>query len=112
LVSKASHEPDRFIEVEGPPELVVEIVSDSSVKKDTQRLLAAYYQAGVEEYWLVDARVEPLLFCINRRGSSSYEPVVADAAGYQRSAVLGCGYRLLRRQTAPGRLAFDLLTRE
>lgn len=112
MVSKAGHEPGRYIELEGPPELVVEIVSDSSVKKDSQRLLAAYYQAGVEEYWLVDARKEPLLFRIQRRGSSCYEPVVPDAEGYQRSAVLNCGYQLRRRQTAPGRVAFDLLTHE
>ncbi len=112
LVSKASQEPGRYIEVEGPPELVVEIVSDASVKKDTQRLSAAYYKAGVDEYWLVDARKEPLVFHINRRGSSSYEPVAPDADGYQRSAVLSCGYRLHRRQTAPGRVAFDLLSHE
>ncbi len=112
MVSKASHEPDRYIELEGPPELVVEIISDSSVKKDSQRLPALYYLAGVEEYWLVDARKEPLLFRIHRRGSSSYEPMVPDAEGYQRSAVLSCGYRLCRRRTAPGRVAFDLLTRE
>lgn len=112
MVSKASQDPGRYIELEGPPELVVEIVSDSSAKKDSQRLLAAYYQAGVEEYWLVDARKEPLVFHIHRHGSSSYEPVAADAEGYQRSAVLSCAYRLERRQPAPGRVAFDLLTRE
>jgi Uma2 family endonuclease len=112
MVSKAGQEPGRYIELEGPPELVVEIISDSSVKKDSQRLPAAYYQAGLEEYWLVDARKEPLLFRIHGRGPSSFEPVAADAEGYQRSAVLGCRYRLDRRQTPQGRVAFDLLACE
>ena len=43
LVPKASEEPDRYIEIEGPPDLVVEIVSDSSEGKDTRRLPTAYF---------------------------------------------------------------------
>ena len=40
---------------EGPPDLAVEIVSPSDPAKDTVRLFDAYYRAGVEEYWVVDA---------------------------------------------------------
>ncbi|HEY1065988.1 MAG TPA: Uma2 family endonuclease, partial [Pirellulales bacterium] len=43
------------MELEGAPDLIVEIVSDSSVAKDRRRLPAAYFTAGVLEYWLVDA---------------------------------------------------------
>ncbi len=78
LVPKASGEADRYVEVEGPPDVVVEIVSDSSVTKDTKRLPAAYFQAGVHGYWLVDARGESLRFQIHRRGSSGFEPVAAE----------------------------------
>ena len=56
LVPKASSETADYIEIEGPPDLIVEIVSDSSVCKDTKRLPAAYFAAGVPEFWLVDAR--------------------------------------------------------
>ena len=41
LVPKSSGEEGHFIEIEGPPDLIVEIVSDSSEKKDTQRLPSA-----------------------------------------------------------------------
>jgi Uma2 family endonuclease len=54
LVPKAGAEPGRYIDVEGPPDLIVEIVSDTSVAKDTRRLPEAYFRAGVAEFWLAD----------------------------------------------------------
>lgn len=45
-----------YMELEGSPELVVEIVSPSSVRKDTEVLRDLYAKAGVMEYWLIDAR--------------------------------------------------------
>lgn len=41
FVPKAGGDPGRFVEVEGGPDLVVLIVGDSSVKKDTRRLPGA-----------------------------------------------------------------------
>lgn len=108
LVRKATGEPDRFVEMEGAPDLIVEIVSDHTVKKDTQRLPQAYFNAGVVEFWLVDARREPLVFQIFRRGASRYEEVEPDEQGFQYSTVLGCHYRLLRGRNARGRLTFTL----
>lgn len=46
LVPKTGGAADRYVELEGPPDLIVEIVSDASVRKDTERLPAAYYRAG------------------------------------------------------------------
>jgi Uma2 family endonuclease len=60
LVPKSSLAADRYVELEGAPDLIVEIISDSSVRKDTARLPNAYWQAGVREYWLVDARTDDL----------------------------------------------------
>lgn len=40
--------------VEGPPDLVVEIISPSSAKTDAISKLALYAGAGVPEYWLPD----------------------------------------------------------
>ncbi|NQU23988.1 MAG: Uma2 family endonuclease [Candidatus Nealsonbacteria bacterium] len=108
LVPKASGAADRYVELEGPPDLIVEIVSDSSARKDTERLPVAYYRAGVTEFWLIDARGDELLFHIHRRGPSQYEPVEPDADGYQHSAVLGSRYRLDRSRNAKGRIEFDL----
>ena len=111
LVPKAGGAPDRYIELEGPPDLVVEIVSDSSVGKDTRRLPNAYYQAGVPEFWLIDARVGELFFRIHRRGPERYEPAEVDAEGYQHSSVLPHWYRLDRGRNARGRIDFDLRTK-
>lgn len=109
LVPKAGGAPGRYVELEGAPDLIVEIVSDSSVSKDSRRLPPAYFAAGVEEFWLADARGEGLSFQIYRRGESGYEAVVADSDGYQASAVFDCRYRLDGRRDAKGHWTFDLL---
>ena len=41
--------------MEGPPDLCVEIISPSSVEKDTDLLFKRYAKAGIQEYWLIDA---------------------------------------------------------
>ena len=47
LVPSAGGEADSYVELEGAPDLVVEIVSDSSVAKDTKRLPIPYWRAGL-----------------------------------------------------------------
>src|SRR5262249_15185108 len=47
-----------YIELQGTPDWVLEIVSRWSVQKDTQLLRAAYHRARIPEYWLIDARGE------------------------------------------------------
>lgn len=96
LVPKAGGEPGRYVEIEGPPDLIVEVVSDSTVHKDTTRLPRAYFEAGVKEFWLADGRKEELTFVVHRRGESGFEPVTADADGFQPSLVLGTSFRLDR----------------
>lgn len=108
LVPKAGGQRDRYVELEGSPDLIVEIISDSSVEKDTEELPLSYYEAGVAEYWLVDARGEQLLFRIHGRGPSRFEPVPVDAEGFQHSAVLDRRYRLDRSRNDAGRVVFDL----
>jgi hypothetical protein len=63
LVQNPEH-PERYWEIEGTPDWVLEIVSDSSVGKDTRDLLTAYHRAGIREYWLIDARGEEIRFTI------------------------------------------------
>lgn len=41
---------------EGIPDLIVEVVSPSSIRLDRHIKFAAYERAGVREYWLVDPR--------------------------------------------------------
>lgn len=52
----------RSMEIDGIADLIVECVSDSSVTRDNERLREAYHRAGVPEYWLIDARTDPLSF--------------------------------------------------
>jgi Uma2 family endonuclease len=108
LVPSASGEPDSYVELEGGPDLVVEIVSDSSVAKDTKRLPAFYLQAGVAEYWLIDVRREKTFFRIHESGKNRYEPAAVDGEGFQRSAVFDRRFRLVRRRDARGRWVYEL----
>jgi Uma2 family endonuclease len=114
LVPKASRQEGRYVEVEveGAPDLVVEIVSDSSVAKDTRRLPPAYFGAGIREFWLADARGEELVFVIHARGADDYEPVPPDTDGFQRSEVMGCRYRLDRTDDPRGHWQYDLIEQE
>lgn len=112
LIPKGGTEGEEYVEVEGGPDLVVEVVGDASVAKDTKRLPAAYFRAGVREYWLADGRREPFLFCIHRRAEAGFEPVEADADGFQPSDVLGCRFRLEGRRDRLGHWAFDLRQKE
>ncbi len=111
-ITFTSSKADAFLEVQGGPDVVVEIVSPSSVIKDTRRLPASYFAAGVLEYWLVDARQEDgLKFQIHRRGKSSFQRVRADADGYQKSTVFGTAFRLHRERDKLGYWEFELQSR-
>ncbi len=112
LVAAAAGHPRRYVELEGAPDLVVEIVSDRSVVKDTRRLPEAYFKAGVGEFWLADARSEQLVFLIHRPGPSGFQPVEPDSDGFQDSAVLGCRFRLDGRRDPRGNWTFDLHERQ
>jgi Uma2 family endonuclease len=108
LIPKATGEADRYVEVEGGPDLVVEIVSDSSVQKDVQRLPGAYFKAGVRELWLLDARGRQMFFTIHHRGSDAFVETAADAAGHQPSVVLDANVRLERTRHARGHWVYRL----
>ena len=109
LVPKATGEEGRYVEIEGAVDLIVEIVSDSSVTKDMKRLPPAYYRAGVREFWLIDARGKDLAFQVRRRGATSFEPTASDENGFQRSEVLDCVVRLERERHRRGHWVYRLL---
>jgi Uma2 family endonuclease len=107
-VPAAGGEPGRFVELEGAPDLIVEIVSDRSVRKDRVRLPRLYAKAGIPELWSVDARGATLRFEIRTLGPAGYTVQPADEDGWVRSALLGERCRLLRRPTELGRWAYEL----
>lgn len=95
------------VELEGAPEMVLEVVSTSSFLKDTKTLRGAYAKAGIPEYWLVDARTEPLRFDILRLGKSDYV-VTRKRGGWVRSEVFGASFRLTRHEGEDGQPVFRL----
>jgi len=101
----------RYVEVVGSPDLVVEVVSDGSVRKDTVLLRERYWRAGIPEYWLVDARGEEVIFRLLCRKARGYAEAAPDAKGYRRSAVLGGWFSLTRRRNPVGGWAYKLLAR-
>jgi len=109
LTPKAGGEAGRFVEIEGGPELVVEIVSDASVGKDRRRLPPAYFAAGVTEFWLIDARGPELEFVIHHRGEHGFVPAPVAADGGQPSTVFSCGFQLIRGRNNRGRYVYDLV---
>ncbi|MFO0969634.1 MAG: Uma2 family endonuclease [Gemmataceae bacterium] len=70
-----------YMEIEGSPDMALEIVSASSVKKDKTILPPLYWKAGVPEFWLIDARQTPVEFQILRHGPEAYVPQSAGAHG-------------------------------
>ena len=110
-VPAASGKPGRYVELEGTPDLVVEIVSDSSARKDHERLPRLYAAAGVPELWLVDAREELLRFEIFALVGDGYRAVAPDAQGWFPSALLSREFRLLRRPAGGHRWGYRLDSR-
>jgi Uma2 family endonuclease len=99
-----------FIELEGSPDMVLEIVSDSSVKKDRELLREAYWKAGIREYWLVDARGEKLDFQILKHTSKGYSPTRA-ASSWMKSLVFGKSFCLTATKNHLGHPDFELQVR-
>jgi Uma2 family endonuclease len=85
-----------YREFEGTPDMVLEVLSDSSEQKDRVDLRESYHLAGIDEYWLVDARCEPLEFDILRRASRGYISTRHQSDGWVRSRVFGRSFKLVR----------------
>ena len=99
-----------FLELEGTPDMVLEVVSPSSVKKDKVLLRQAYAEAGIPEYWLVDARKEPLTFDILNHRPRGYV-AARKQDGWMKSAVFGKSFRLVQHTTALGHPDYTLEVR-
>ena len=83
------------IELEGTPEMVLEVVSDTSVEKDMVLLPELYHRAGIPEFWRVDARGAELRFEVLRRTEGGYEPA-QESDGWWRSEAFGASFQLTR----------------
>jgi Uma2 family endonuclease len=108
LIPRAIVAEDRFIEIEGTVDLVVECISDSSVAKDKKRLRKAYWHAGVREYWIADVRGRAVELDVLVHRSQGYELAPKDSDGFAPSTVLGRHVRLTRRSRAAGLVFYGL----
>lgn len=85
-------------ELVGSPDWVVEIVSPSSEFWDTERSMPLYHDAGVREYWVIDARDEEApSFTIYRQATKEFV-AVRKSRGWLKSPVFGRSFRLVRTQ--------------
>ncbi|HUY32779.1 MAG TPA: Uma2 family endonuclease [Pirellulales bacterium] len=100
-----------LVEIVGAPDLVVEVVSRSSVRKDTKSLREKYFKAGIPEYWLIDTRGFGIDFQLLVRGAAGFEPVAPDAEGYRLSPVFQTSFSLTRRRNPLGAFSYKLMRR-
>ena len=108
LVPKASADPDRYVEMEGVVDLVVEIVSDSSSIKDTQRLRDAYANAEIPEYWIVDARNASIQFVVLELREGTYYESLTDEHGFHLSTLFSRKFQLNRHRGRGNRWKYQL----
>jgi Uma2 family endonuclease len=103
-VSKRVREPDILVVLkenldrikknflDGPADLVIEIVSEDSMLRDRGTKFAEYELDGVKEYWLIDPDREQADFFVLGEGGR-FERKLPDRRGFYHSAVLK-GFRL------------------
>jgi len=97
----------RSIEIIGTPDMALEVISPSSVDKDTDLLPRLYWLAGISEYWLIDGREESPHLDILRRGRSKFTPSPL-VDGWVKSVLFGKSFRLACRDGAQGVPIFTL----
>lgn len=99
-----------YLELIGSPDLLLEIVSRSSVRKDTVLLREAYHRARVPEYWLIDARGDDIDFKLlwwRRTGYVAASP----RDGWLRSRILRHEFKLERARHRLGLWRYSLHAR-
>ena len=99
-----------IVELVGTPDMVLEVVSSSSVEKDKVTLKELYWEAGISEYWLVDARKDRLEFDIFRCAAKGYS-AARKKGGWLKSNVFGKSFRLTRQMDDMGNPEFTLETK-
>jgi Uma2 family endonuclease len=98
---RSSREPDIFFvakehshrlnddQLIGPADLVIELLSDSSVARDRDAKFYEYQEAGVPEYWIFDPRPGKVRSDFYQLGADGqYRAVALDADGRYHSHVL------------------------
>jgi Uma2 family endonuclease len=93
------------VELLGIPDMVLEVVSRSSVRKDTSVLRDLYCRAGIPEYWLVDARGQNPSFEILKHSPDGYHATEPTERGIY-SSVFDRSFRLVKQSDPLGHPEF------
>lgn len=109
LVPRRDHVGE-YIELQGTPDWVLEIVSRSSVRKDTHVLRELYHRAGIPEYWIIAAFRDEIEFDILWREDDAYASAPSQD-GWRRSRVFDAGFRLARERDRMGFWKYTLEVR-
>ncbi len=73
--------------IEGPPDLVIEVLSPATAYYDLRIKKDAYEKYGVKEYWIIDPLQKAIEVFVNREGG--FEPLsAAKGDGEVRSEIL------------------------
>ncbi len=73
--------------LDGPADVVIEVISEESVDRDRGRKFIEYEAGKVKEYWIIDPlRQEMLFYTLNDEGL--FQPIPLDASGVFRSIAL------------------------
>ena len=105
-----SNKKGRIYEIEGPPDMILESMSDSSEAKE-KRLEELCYSGGVDEVWRIDSRESEVRFDILRRGPTGFV-TTPRKNGRVKSAVFGRTFELLAKMGTVGIAEFTLAVGE
>lgn len=106
-VTKKRNQDGRYMSLLGSPDWVLELVSKSSVVKDTRLLKKAYEIARVNEYWLIDARKNEMSIQIFALGKVGFQAVPVKR-GRWRSPLFGLDFHLYREKDEFGYWEYTL----
>jgi Uma2 family endonuclease len=79
--------------ITGSPDIVLEVITRSSVEKDLSELRPLYFDAGIREYWIIDSRVKEPVLQIMKRGKEEFTEAKS-IDGWVPSKVLKGSFRL------------------
>jgi Uma2 family endonuclease len=106
-VTKQKNARGQYMSLIGSPDWVLELVSQSSVIKDTKSLKKAYQLAGVDEYWLIDARRNEMSIQIFTLAKNGFQAVPVKR-GRWTSPLFGFSFHLYREKDEFGYWEYTL----
>lgn len=76
--------------VEGPGDLVVEIVNPESVRRDHMEKFAEYEAGGVDEYWIIDPTTQTAEFYVRDAGAKYFRRAPLENMTEENGGIYTC----------------------